>query len=890
MPFGRRFRRLLSLPVRTDAAINRDVDDEMAFHLEMRAAELQRAGIPADEAARRARAEYGDVDRARRALSLEDQRVSQGARRTLFFDELRQDIKYATRQLVQHRAFTAIAVTTLALGIGANTAIFSAVHGIVLQPLPFERPQELLRITSLSKDKKRMAMSVPDYLDFRTQARTFSGIAAYDESTANLTGDGVPERLQVGRVTDNLFAILGAHALRGRLFAPGEDLRQAPRVGVISEALWRDRFGADEQVVGRRVILDGEPTEIIGVLPRQYSFPEGNQIWLTTRWTADEMAPNSRGARYLGAVARLAPAATVDAAAAELHAISQRIAESDPKHNTGYGATAIPLRDALVGSIKGPLFLILGAVGLVMLISCVNVAGLLLGRTSSREGEMAVRAALGAGRGRIVRQLLTESLMLSFVGAAFGLALGAAGLRVLIRLAPADTPRLSAVHLNGTMLAFTAGLALVTGVLFGLIPALHASTTQLYDKLKSGGRGMSGGGGRTRARQLLVTSEIAFAIVLVVGAGLLLRSFTLLRDVDPGFQTSRRVAFTVSLAGDRYASLEGQRQFAADVRERLRRIPGVDMASSTFGLPLTGTRFQLSFSIDGRPAPAPNDEPRAQIRIASSDFFRTLGIPLLRGRSFAASDRKDAPPVLVVTQEFVRRYFPNEDPLGKRLRMGWERDGHELGGEIIGVVGDVKQFDLASEAVPSLYASSEQWPLEVVTFIVTSSLPADALARPIREALHEVDANLPIFAYQAMDAVVAAALSQPRFYLTLVGAFAASALVLAAIGLYGVIAYGVQQRTREIGVRMALGASSRQMQRMVVREGLALSAVGAICGLAGAWALGRYLQSLLFGVKSADPLTFSAAAVMIVIVALIACLVPARRAASIDPQRALRAD
>ncbi|MEO7964743.1 MAG: ABC transporter permease, partial [Gemmatimonadaceae bacterium] len=515
MPFGRQFRRLLSIPPRSDAAINRDVDDEMTFHLEMRTSELERTGLSADDAARQARTEYGDIERARHALRQEDHRVSHGARRTMFLDELRQDLAYSTRQLVKHRAFTAIAVATLALGIGANTAIFSAVHGIVLQALPFERPDELLRITSFTKGK-RVAMSVPDFLDYRAQSRSFTGMGAYYEGTANLTGEGAPERLEVGRVTANLFGVLGARALRGRLFAEGEDLVQSPRVAVLGEALWRDHFGADDGVIGRRLLLDGEPTEVIGVLPQQYAFPEGEQIWLTTRWPADEMTGGARGARYLGAVGRLAPGVAAGAADAELRTIAQRLTALDPKHNTGWSMLAFPLRDALVGSAKTPLFLLLGAVALVMLIACVNVAGLLLGRTSSREGEMAVRAALGAGRGRIIRQLLTESMMLSFAGAAIGLLLGMAGLRVLIKLAPAGTPRLSSVHLDGTMLAFTAGLALVTGTVFGLIPALHASTSQLYDKLKSGGRGMSGGGGRTRARRVLVTSEIAFAIVLLV--------------------------------------------------------------------------------------------------------------------------------------------------------------------------------------------------------------------------------------------------------------------------------------------------------------------------------------------------------------------------------------
>ncbi len=889
MPWGRTFRRLLNLPTRDQRTIARDVDDEVAFHLAMRVQALRDAGVPRREAERRAGTEFGDLDRARRTLRDGETEGAVVERRTRRIDELTQDVRYSIRQLRRNPGFTIIAVLTLGLGIGANTAIFSAVRGILLQPLPFPEPERLHRVYSLNKER-RTALSVPDYLDFQAETKAFSALAAYEDGTANLTGDGTPQRLVAARVTASFFQALEVRPMLGRFYRDGEDQEGSALNVVLGEGLWRGRFGADESVIGRRVMLDGRSAEVIGVVGNDSRYPLDADLWLPMQFTASDRSEGNRGARWLRTVGRLAPGATIEAALAELNGVAARLERQDPKHNTGYRVTSTGLQESLVGSLRTPLLVLLGAVGLVMLISCANVAGLLLGRTMSRDTELAVRTALGAGRARIVRQLLTESLMLALLGAVCGLGIAELGTRALAQLAPAGTPRLESVRVDGAMLWFTMVVALGTGLLFGLIPALHASSSQLHSRLKEGTRGSGGRSGRARTRRALVVGEVAVAIVLLVGAGLLMRSFARLRDVDPGFRATNNTVFTVTLPEAAYPKLQQQRQFAADMLAGLGRIPGVTSAGATFGLPLTDRRFSLSFTVEGRAAPALDDEPNAQVRVASGDFFKTMGMRLLRGRGFGPEDRYDSPPVLVVTQELVNRYFPNEEPLGKRLHMGWTREGHELGGEIIGVVSDVKQLSLTSDLVPTLYASGEQWPVNEITFVVASGGSTSALTAAIRTLVRDVDPDLPIYDLHAMSDLMTGALAQPRFYLTLLAAFAGAALLLAAVGLYGVIAYAVQQRTREIGVRMALGASAGSVVRMVIREGLGMSAAGVVIGLAGAAALTGLLKTLLFGVTATDPLTFTGVAAVLSLVTIAACVIPARRAASIDPQRALRTD
>jgi putative ABC transport system permease protein len=880
-------KRALRLPSRSSDRIAHDVDDELAFHLELKTRELIDAGHTPEAAQHLARAQFGDLEYTRRYLRGVDGGTESHARRVTLLEEIWQDTKYALRQLRHSPAYTAIAVLTLALGIGANTAIFSVVHGVLLRSLPYTDPPRLMRLYSLSNGR-RMAISPPDFLDWREGSRSFAGMAAWFESNTNLTGVGDPVRLTQVRVSANFFDVLGVRAQLGRTFVTGEDRREAPRVTLLSDRLWRTRFGSDPGIVGKKITLDGHPTEIVGVARREMQYPEDIDLWLTTRFDTGDVAASSRGARWIRVIGRLAPGMTVDAAQRDVAAIARRLEQQDPRHNTGYGATVVPLMDSLVAPIRRPLLVLLGAVGFVLLIACANVAGLALGRTAARETELAVRTALGAGRGRLVRQLLTESLCLTLMGAAAGLLLARYGVRALVALAPSDIPRLGDVRLDGTVLAFTLIVAVVTGTLFGLVPALYGSTRDLSLRLKDGTRGSQGRAGSGRARSVLVVSELAMAIMLLIGASLLLRSFATIRDVDPGFRTARVSTFTMDLSPVKYPDFERQRVFAEQLLARMQRILGVATAGLTFGLPLTGSNFNLSFTVSGRPAQSPADEPAAQTRIATPDYFATMGIPLVRGRVFTERDRKGAPQVALISREVARRFFAGEDPIGQHLQASWRHDGVPFGGEIIGIVGDVKQFALGRDAPAHIYVPVDQWPMDELTVVMRSTGDAASTLRAAEAAVRELDPDLPVYDAQTLDKVVSESLGQPRFYTVLLGAFAGVALLLAAVGVYGVISYGVQRRTREIGIRLALGASSGRIVQMVVGQGLMMAVGGIAIGIAGAFALTRVLRSLLFGISATDPVTFVLVPVILAAVALIASYLPARRAARVDPIQAVR--
>lgn len=890
MAFGRHFRRLITPPVRSDREISRDVAEEVAFHIEMRTSELVALGHSPAEAEGRARAEFGDEVRARRALAEEDRVAEQERRRGRWWGDLRLDVRFAARQLRRSPAFTLVAVLTLALGIGATTAIVSAVRAILLQPLPLREPGSLVRLYSSSPRTDRTALSVADFADYARETRSFSGLASFYQTTTNLSGEGEPERLQLARVDAHWFDLLGVRPLHGRTFRPGEDAEGAPGVAVLADGFWRSRFGADPAVIGRRIILDGEPVEVIGMVSEGTAFPAGRDLWSTTRYTAGDRSDAQRGARWIAALGRLRPGATLAQANAELAAIARRLAERDPRHNTGFSTHAMPLHESIVGEFQRPLLVLLGAVTLVALIACANVAGLLLARTSARETEVAVRVALGAGRGRIVRQLMTESLLLSLAGAVGAFVLAVIGTRLLVHFAPSQIPRLDDVRVDGAMFAFALLLATVTGLAFGLAPALQAASRELQPRLKEGARGAAGHQRGVRVRRLLVVSELALSIMLLAGAGLLLRSFARLRAVDPGFRPAGLTSFTVVIPEARYTTLESQRRFTRDALERLRAIPGVEVAGASFGLPLTGTRFSLTFTIDRKEAASAADEPTGQVRVASTDYFRTMGIPVVRGRVFTSEDTYEAPQRVVVSEALARRWFPDEDPIGRYIETGWGREGRRLGGTIVGIVGDVKQLGLAADAPPAFYAAAEQWPTDEVTFIVRASTPHERLVPALRELVRELDADLPIFDVRTGDQLVAGILAQPRFYLLLLGGFAAVALTLGGVGIYGIIAYTVRQRTREIGVRMALGASGGRIVRMVVGEGLAMAGVGIAFGLAGASALSGVLRDLLFDVGTRDGVTFAGVSLLLALVAIAACAVPARIAAGVSPQQALRGE
>jgi len=859
--------------------VEREMEDEMRFHLDMEADELARFGADPDAATRIARRRFGGVARF--------QDEAREARGGWWLEELRQDTRYALRVLGRGRAFVAVAVLTLALGVGANTAIFSVVHGVLLRALPYPEPSRLVAIQSVIRGSPS-SVSPADFLDWRSQAHSFAGLAAHYVSTTNLTGGGEPERLTQARVSANFFDVLGVRPARGRGFVEGEDALTAPRVAVLSDGLWRRRFAADPSIIGRTIDLDDAPTTVIGIASAEVRIPDNVDLWLTTRFEPNDVSPRSRGARWIGVLGRLAPGSSLGSASAEMSAIAARLERLDPRHNLNVTSHVMPLQEQLVGEFRKPLIVLLGAVGFVMLIACVNVASLSLGRTAGREVELSVRTALGAGRGRLARQILTESVVLSVGGGITGLVLAVLGTRALVALAPGDLPLVDAVHVDGVVLAFALALTIASGVLFGVIPAIHGSRHGAGAGLRAGGRGNSLGAGRLR--QALVVAEVALAIALLAGAGLLLRSFDQLTAVDPGFQPLHVSTFAVSLSPVRYPDAARREQFASLLLSRLDRLPGVRASGISFSLPLSGGGFSLTFAIGGRPEATGEDEPHAQIRIATPGYFRTMGIPLLRGRGFTAEDRAGGDNVLLISAQAARRYWPNEDPIGQTLETGWHRDGHALGGRIVGVVGDVRQFSLAARPQPEVYAPLAQWPLDELSVVVRSPAPEATMLAAARDVVHQLDSSLPVYDARPLSDLVRESIAERRFYATLLGSFATLALVLAAVGIYGVIAYSVQQRRRELGIRIALGASWSQVVAMVMRQGMALTLLGAGVGLACAGLLTRVLRGQLFGVSATDPLTFLAVPLLLIVVAAVACLVPARRAISVDPASALRAE
>lgn len=861
------------------SSVEREMADEMRFHLEMETEELARFGVRAEDAGQAAKRRFGGIARYQ-----DEARDARGGR---WLEELRQDARYAVRVLGRSRGFVAVATLTLALGVGANTAIFNVVRGVLLRDLPYSDPDRIVSITTMIHGGASSA-SPADFIDWRAQASSFSGIAAYFTSTTNLTGSGEPQRLNQARVSANFFDVLGVQPEKGRAFQRGEDDRLAPRVAVLSDGLWRSRFGADESLIGRTILLDDAPTMVIGVASPRVRMPGDVDLWVTTRFDEKDVAPSSRGARWIETIARLAPRQTVAAAQTEMTTIAARLAQADPKHNDGVTARVTALHDDLVADVRTPLLVLLGAVGFVMLIACVNVASLSLGRTAARETELAVRVALGAGRGRLARQLLTESLLLSFVGGAAGLVIAWFGTRALVAGAPGGLLAAGSIHTDAWVLAFALGLTVLSGLLFGVAPAIQGSARRLRNDLRAGSRGVAAG--RGRLRPVLVVTEVALAITLLAGAGLLLRSFVRLTTVDPGFRPEGASTFSLSLSPIRYEEPAKQEQFARTLLSRLDRLPGVTASAISFGLPLSGSSFGFTFAIGGRAEQSGPDEPRGQVRIATPGYLKAMGIPLLRGRWFTDDDRAGAPPVIVISQETVRRYWPNEDPIGQQILTGWGRDDHRFGGTVVGIVGDVRQYGLAGKPTPHLYGPLAQRPLDEMTVIVRSTAPTATVLSASRNVVTSLDAKLPLYDVMPLDDLVRSSIAQRRFYASLLATFAALALLLAAIGIYGVIAYSVQRRRRELGIRIALGASRDRVVGMVLRQGMVLALTGAAIGLGAASVLTRVLSDQLFGVTATDPLTFLAAPTILVAIALVACLVPARRAVSVDPASALRAE
>ena len=805
-----------------------------------------------------------------------------------------QDIRYGIRMLAKSPSVSVVATIALALGIGANTAIFSVVNAVLLRPLPFPNSDALMSVFETDAVRGNITYSYPNFFDLRDQNHVFEHVAAFHDSDFILTNRGEPVRLEGGVVTADLFSVLGTAPMLGRTFAPEEDKPNTTRVVVLSERLFAGRFNSDRSVLNQTITLNGQPFTIIGVMPRGFEFPIQNEpldLWTTIAGDASGQSPITaqRGAHFLRVIGRLKPGVSESQAQAEATAIAARLEKQYPDNNTRRGLRVESTLKALVGDIRPALLILLGAVACVLLIACANVANLLLARAMTRHKEMAVRSALGASRLRVVRQLLTESVLLSITGGLLGLGLAVWWSDLLIALGKKGIPRAMQVGLDWRVLGFTFGVSLLTGLMFGLVPALHLSKTELTESLKEG-RGAGSGAKRNRVRGVLVATEVAIAVVLLVGAGLLIRSLWRLQEVNSGFQPQNVLTLEVSLPEVRYSS-EKQARFYHELTQRVRALPGVQSASAALPLPLSGDRLTISFGIEGRPV-APQDAPSADLFIAEPNYFRTMGITLLNGRDFDERDQHSSTPVAIVSDAFARQYFPGENPIGKRIMPGistWDHDDSKMS-EIVGVVSDIRHRSLNAEPKPAYYVPQAQIPFSEMTIMLKTTNDPHALVTSVTREVQTLDADVPVFNIKTMDEYMSASVAQPRFNTTLLSIFAAVALVLTVIGLYGVMSYAVAQRTNEIGIRMALGAQAGNVLALIVKDGVKMVGVGLVIGLAGAFALTRLLSSLLFGVTTRDPATFLAIAVLLSVVAMLACYVPAWRATRVDPLEALRCE
>jgi putative ABC transport system permease protein len=815
-------------------------------------------------------------------------------------ESLLQDLRFGARMLLKNPGFTLIAVGALALGIGANTAIFSLIHTLLIQPLPYRDAGRVLFAMGwdVRRDQQRFQVSAADFQDWRAQCGAFEQAAGYRYWDVNLTGAGEPERVQGYHVTANLFALLGVEPKLGRAFRPDEDKPGAPKVAVLSHGLWRRRFGADRGVIGQTALLNDESYTIIGVMPPKFEFPQLNfkgDLWAPFNHDSARLRADRSANFGMVAVARLRPEWTLAQAQAEMDGIYRRLARQYPETNAGAGIRLMPMQERLTREMRGPLLALLTAAAFVLLIACANVANLLLARSATRVKEMAVRAALGATAWRVTRQMLIESLLLALAGGALGVLLGHWLLAAIRSGAPElvrnSMPSLMEIGINAQVLLFSFAVALLTSLVFGLAPALRLARRELVADLKEGGRS-AGSGSRHRAGNVLVVAEVALSALLLVGAGLTLRSLYALFNVNPGFEAENLLVLDVALPSTRYARPEQQANYFRASLSGLATLPGVEAVGAVNTLPFSTSNSGGRFLIEGQPPPAPGAEPNTDFRVINPDYFRALGMRLERGRPFNAQDRQQAQPVTIVNQAFVRQFFPHEEPLGKRIRFGVSstpltRSPWLL---IVGVVGDVMHLDLATAARAESYVPLEQNPRTALTLAVrTSGAPAGALAA-VRERLRALDADLPLYNVQTMGQAVTRSLFRQRLMANVMLIFGGVALSLATVGLFGLISYAVSRRTHELGVRLALGATTRDVLRLVMGQGLRLSLIGLAIGLAGGLALTRALNTLLFGVSASDPLTFAASALLLLAVSLLACWLPARRAVKVDPLIALRHD
>lgn len=809
-------------------------------------------------------------------------------------ETLLQDLAYSIRMFLKRPGFTSVVVLTLALGIGATTAIFCVINAVLLRPLPFKEPERLVMVwdTNVQKGVSQDQVAPGNFMDLRDKSQVFEEAATFTATNYTLMGMGETERISGSQIETNLLSLLGISPMMGRAFSADDGQPGRDQVVLLAHGLWQRRFGSDQGIVGKSLTLDNQPFEVIGVMPPGFDFPKwlepvgtknlpNSEMW-TPLLLGSELQ-NQRGARILSAIARLKPGVTPVQAQAALEPIAREL-ERQYQENQGYGVSVIPLSDQVVGRVKTALLIFFGAISFVLLIACTNVANLLLARSAGRQKEMAIRTALGCTRRRLIRQLLTESVVLAVAGGMAGLLVAYWGIGFLIVSFPDIVPRSTEVVIDAQVFGFAFLLSVLTGLLFGLIPALQTSKADLNETLKEGRRSTFEGRSRNRTRNLLVVSEVALALVLLIGSGLLLRSFVRLMSVQLGFNPENVVAMRVALPPSKYAQPHLRLAFFKQLSDRIQTLPGIQSVATTTNLPLGGTNMSFRFMIEGRLAPS-TEILLGQYHAVSPNYFHTMEIPLLQGRDFTEQDTAEAQPVVIINETLAKRFFPGEDPIGKQLRITY---GKPAPRHIIGVIKDVKHKGLESDSQEELYVPYFQNPWAFMTVVARTNADLNNIAGPLKNEVWNIDRNQPIDSIKTVEQLIADSVSRPRFYARLFGLFAALAMILAAVGIYSVISYSVTQRTHEIGVRMALGAQQGDVLRLVVKQGLTLALVGVVIGLAASFVLTRLMSNLLFGVSVTDPITFLVVSVLFVSIALMASYIPARRAARVDPLVALR--
>lgn len=810
-------------------------------------------------------------------------------RRQRWEDAMIQDLRFGLRVLLKHPGFTLIAVFTLALGIGANTAMFSVVNAVLLRPLPYPESDRLVSMAERSPQLERMFIAYPNLLDWRAQNDVFEQIAAFRRLNFNLVDDGEPERLIGAQVSADLFPALRVRAALGRTFSLEEDKPGSNPVVVLSHGLWSRRFGADSKIVGRSIALNGKSYQVTGVMPAGFQFPRRADLWMSLGQTLSEPGWSERGrGQGLYGIARLKPGVTLPQARSEMETIALRLEQQYPETNQGRRVSLIPLLEETVGEIRPVLLVLQATVGFVLLIACANIALLLLARTAARQKGMAIRLALGAGRWRLLRQLLVESVMLALLGGGLGLWLASQGVRLIVATNPSGPnaiPRAQEIGPDWQMVIFTAAISILTGLIFGLAPAWKASKAALNEALKDSSRGLTSGPSQRRFRDALVSAEVALSLILLIGAGLMVKSLYHLQRVNPGFQADHLLTLQLELPVSKYSTDQEIINFYERLLERLNALPGAQSASAAGGMPIIGGGTQAPFHVEGQPEPKPGEAPIADLASITPDYFHVMGMTLRRGRAFTEQDDQNATRVIIVDDSFAERHWPNAVPLGKRVQLG----DNEIWWTVVGVVGRVKQEGLERETNRvQAYLPFLQNPWRAMTIGVRSAADPTSLIAAVRQQVLTLDRDLPIFSVRTMEQILTDSIASYRLSTLLLSAFAAVALILASIGIYGVMSYSVEQRTHEIGIRLALGGQVWDVLKLVVGQGMALTSIGASLGLAGGFALTRFMKTLLFGVSAADPWTFATVAVSLLSVALLACYLPARRATKVDPLLALR--